>query len=189
LRTLCDELDQKQLDQKIATLDPRNQRRVTAIVSQKKKIDALASQNPSFAGDLLRDELAKSDVLVRSFIDMAVTCARYERYLAGIDTKELAKEQESWQYRLGHADNDTARSIAKKNLDIIVKRTEKLGQIRDYLNTARGQLDLIENTFDLIADQIVTMQSPREMSGQLDDLMTGVETVREAATYVDKALA
>jgi hypothetical protein len=33
------------------------------------------------------------------------------------------------------------------------------------------------------------MQSPREMSGQLDDLMTGVETVREAATYVDKALA
>ena len=34
-------------------------------------------------------------------------------------------------------------------------------EIQSYMGVARGQLDLIENTFQLIADQIVTMQSPQ----------------------------
>ena len=38
-------------------------------------------------------------------------------------------------------------------------------EIRRYLDLARGQLDLIENSFQLIGDQIVTMQSPQELSG------------------------
>jgi hypothetical protein len=189
LRAMCEELDQKELDRKIALLDTKGKSRVTAIVTEKKKIDALASSNPSFAGDLLRDELAKSDILVRSFIDMAVTCARYERYLAGVDLKELAKEREAWQWRQSHAENDAAKDIAGKNMAIIDKRNERIAQIRDYLNVARGQLDLIENTFALIADQIVTMQSPTELSGQLDELMTGVEAVRQASTYTEQLLA
>lgn len=189
LQAMCAEIDQKELDRKIALLDAKGQRRVQAIVAEKKKIDNLAASNPSFAGDLLRDELAKSNLLVQSFIDMAVTCARYERYLAGIDVKELAKEREAWEWRQQHAENDAGKQIAKKNIDIIAKRNEKIGQIRDYLNVARGQLDLIENTFALIADQIVTMQSPRELSGQLDELMSGVEAVRQASTYTEQLLA
>jgi hypothetical protein len=189
LRSLCDELDQKELERKVAALDSKGQRRVGAIVAEKKKIDALAAQNPSFAGDLLRDELAKSDILVNSFIDMAVTCARYERYLDGVDVKELNKEREAWVWRQSHGENDATKNIAQKNIDIIAKRTEKLGQIRDYLNVARGQLDLIENTFALLADQIVTMQSPRELSGQLDELMSGVESVRQATVYTEQLLA
>ena len=33
------------------------------------------------------------------------------------------------------------------------------------------------NSFQLIADRIVTMQSPQELSGQLDELLDGVEAV------------
>ncbi len=189
LRAMCDQLDQKELDRKIALLDAKGKNRVNAIVAEKKKIDALASSNPSFAGDLLRDELAKSEILVRSFIDMAVTCARYERYLAGVDVKELAKEREAWDWRQNHAENDASKDIAAKNIAIIDKRTKMIAQIRDYLSVARGQLDLIENTFALIADQIVTMQSPNELSGQLDELMTGVEAVQQASTYTEQLLA
>ena len=69
----------------------------------------------------------------------------------------------------------------KKNLAVILKRLEKLHDIRNYLGVARGQLDLIENSFQLIADQIVTMQSPAELSGQLDDLLDGVESIRQTA--------
>lgn len=189
LQAMIEEAEQKELDRKMALLDPKGQRRVASIVAEKKKIDQLAASNPSFAGDLLRDELTKSEILVRSFIDMAVTCARYERYLASVDVKELNKEREAWQWRLEHGENDAAKTIAQKNVDIIAKRAEKIAQIRDYLNVARGQLDLIENTFALIADQIVTMQSPRELSGQLDELMSGVESVRQASAYTEQLLA
>ena len=53
---------------------------------------------------------------------------------------------------------------------------------------SRGQLDLIENTFQLIADQIVTMQSPKELSGQLDELLEGVEAIKQSARDTEAML-
>jgi hypothetical protein len=61
-------------------------------------------------------------------------------------------------------------------------------EIRRYLEVARGQLDLIENSFQLIADQIVTMQSPKELSGQLDELLDGVEAIRETVRDTEQIL-
>ena len=69
------------------------------------------------------------------------------------------------------------------------KRLEKLQEIRRYLSVASGQLDLIENSFQLIADQIVTMQSPNELSGQLDDLLDGVDSIRQTAIDTEKILS
>ena len=78
--------------------------------------------------------------------------------------------------------------MAKKNYEVILKRTEKLREIHNYLGVARAQLDLIENSFQLIADQIVTMQSPTELSGQLDDLLDGVDSIRQTALDTEKIL-
>lgn len=187
---ICAELERRELDSKIATLEPRDQRRVRELIAEQKRIDQLAAQNPSFAGDLMRDELVKSTLLVQSYVDMALTCARYERYLESVDVKELEKDRQMWENRLRSAKQDErANDIARKNLEIIIKRTDKIREIREYIAVARGQLELIENTFHLIADQIVTMQSPREMSGQLDQLLSGVESVRSAAIYTDGLLA
>ena len=70
----------------------------------------------------------------------------------------------------------------------MARRLEKMQEIRRYLSVARGQLDLIENSFQLIADQIVTMQSPQELSGQLDELLDGVEAIRQTAQDTEKIL-
>ena len=69
------------------------------------------------------------------------------------------------------------------------KPGRRMQEIRGYLSVARGQLDLIENSFQLIADQIVTMQSPTELSGQLDDLLDGVESIRQTAVDTEKFLS
>jgi hypothetical protein len=61
-------------------------------------------------------------------------------------------------------------------------------EIRRYLDVARGQLDLIENSFQLIADNIVTMQSPQELSGQLNELLDGVESIRQTAAETETML-
>jgi len=183
---LCEEIEERELEGKIATLDPRDQQRVGKLIAEKQKIDQLAAQNPSFSGELMRDELVKSTALVSAYIEMLLTCSRYERYLASVDLKELERNRHMWENRLRSAAEDArAHDLAKKNLEIILKRSEKIAEIREHIPVARGQLELIENTFHLIADQIVTMQSPREMSGQLDQLLSGVEAVRSAAIYTD----
>jgi hypothetical protein len=77
-------------------------------------------------------------------------------------------------------DDDPQLGLLKKNLAIILKRQDKMREIRRYLDVARGQLDLIENSFQLIADQIVTMQSPEALRPARRAL-DGVETIRQTA--------
>ncbi|HSB64654.1 MAG TPA: hypothetical protein VLJ18_10835 [Thermoanaerobaculia bacterium] len=176
--------------QRLANVGDEERERVNTLVARQEQIRRLAAQNPSFTGDLLRNELVKTDRLVDAFVEMAVTCARYEAYLGSIDTDALEKDRRRYEQaaRSGEA-ADPRTTIAKKNLSIVSRRLEKVQEIRSYLSVARGQLDLIENSFQLIADQIVTMQSPQELSGQLDELLDGVEAIRQTAQDTEKILS
>jgi len=139
--------------------------------------------------DLLRGELVKTSRLVDSFLEMALTCGRDEQYLETVDINALERDRERFHQRAESQKVPQAeREIAQKNYAVILKRLEKLRDIRNYLAVAKGQLDLIENSFQLIADQIVTMQSPAELSGQLDDLLDGVESIQQTAIDTDKIL-
>ncbi|MBA3786735.1 MAG: hypothetical protein H0X15_14565 [Acidobacteria bacterium] len=129
--------------------------------------------------------------MVNAFIDLAVTCSRYENYLASIDLKQIEATRSHWQQfieaNIGKVDA-VEMDIAKKNFAIINKRIERVAEIRRYLKIAYGQVNLIENSFQLLADQIVTMQSPNELSGQLDELLDGVESIKETAKETEQIL-
>jgi hypothetical protein len=172
--------------QRLEGLPPATRERVEALVARREEISSLAAQNPSFTGNLLRGELVKTEKLVDSFIELATTCERYERYLDGVDTAQLGRDRQRYARE---AENEGAHGeIAGKNLAVVEKRIEKMEEITRYLSVARGQLDLIENSFQLIADQIVTMQSPQELSGQLDELLDGVEAIRETSRDTERLL-
>jgi hypothetical protein len=173
----------------LAALNPDERRRVDKLVERQETIRSLAAQNPSFTGDLLRNELSKTNRLVDAFVEMALNCARYEQYLASIDPSELERDRDDYSDAARRGDPDDQRTqIARKNLDIVNKRLDRMAEIRRYLSVAKGQLDLIENSFQLIADQIMTMQSPKELSGQLDELLDGVEAIRETALDTERIL-
>lgn len=173
----------------VKALDPAERSRVEALVERQEQIRWLASQNPSFTGELLRSELSKTNKLVDAFVELAVNCARYAQYLRSVDTAALERDRQRYaaEVRRGAAD-DAETQIAGKNLEIVGKRLERVEEIGRSLGVARGQLDLIENSFQLIADQIVTMQSPKELSGQLDDLLDGVEAIRETTRDTERIL-
>jgi hypothetical protein len=182
-------VEQQERAERMRDLAPEERERVEALAQRQIGINRLASQNPSFTGDLLRTELVKTSRLVDAFLEMALTCARYESYLENIDLNTVERDRERFRSRASSEKvPDQERDIAKKNLAVIEKRLEKLRDIRSYLGVARGQLDLIENSFQLISDQIVTMQSPTELSGQLDDLLDGVESIKQTAADTEKLL-
>lgn len=173
---------------RLSTLDPASRDRVLALLSRQDEIRRLAAQNPTFTADLLTAELTKTDRLVQSFVDLALTCSRYEQYLSSIDPRDLERDRRRFEQAAKGPEGDPGADIARKNLAIVDKRVERMNEARRYLGVARGQLDLIENSFQLIADQIVTMQSPRELSGQLDELLDGVEAIRETARDTEQIL-
>jgi hypothetical protein len=175
--------------ERLKYLDGQDRQRVIDLIVRQQEINSLAAQNPSFTGELLRDELLKTDRLVEAFMEMANTCSRYEAYLESIDLHELERDRRRWENIVKNQEERTAQiDIASKNLAIIMKRFEKMKEIRHYLMLARGQLDLIENSFQLIADQIVTMQSPQELTGQLDELLDGVESIKQTAADTERLL-
>lgn len=182
-------LEEKEREERIGELPEDERQRVRDLVAGRTEIDRLAAQNPSFTGDLLRTELFKMRRLVDSFVEMSITVNRYERYLQNVDFDDLEKERERWHSRAASPRfSAQEREIAQKNFAVIMKRIEKLREIRSYLSVAHAQRDLIENSFQLIADQIVTMQSPAELSGQLDDLLDGVEAIRQTQADTEKIL-
>jgi len=185
------EYEQRKRMAQVEKLSPGGQQRVMTLIEKEKQIQQLAMQNPSFTGDLLRGEITKTHNLVNSFIDLAVTCWRYENYLSSIDVQQLENTRRHWQNFI-ESSKDKADAveleIAKKNLVIINKRIERVAEIRRYLKIAYGQINLIENSFQLLADQIVTMQSPSELSGQLDELLDGVESIKETAKETEQIL-
>ena len=181
--------EQAQRAERLKALDDETRERVLSLLARQQEINSLAAQNPSFTGELLRTELTKTDRLVEAFIEMAATCSRYEAYLDTINAHELEKERRRWEAIAKDEERRTSETdIARKNLAVILKRFDKMKEIHHYLRVARGQLDLIEHSFQLIADQIVTMQSPQQLTGQLDELLDGVESIKQTAADTERML-
>jgi hypothetical protein len=182
--------EEQDRNEKMKNLPDDEQQRVRGLVDREQQINKLAAENPSFTGDLLRTELVKTHKLVESFLEMALTVNRYENYLDSVDVKALERDRERWHDRsIAQQASAPERDIALKNFAVIQKRVERVHEIGRYLGVTRAQLDLIENSFQLIADQIVTMQSPNELSGQLDDLLDGVDSIRQTAIDTEKLLS
>jgi len=180
---------QQEREARMQGLSENDRTRVTELISRQRQIRLLANSNPSFTGELLRAELVKTDRLVDAFIDMATNTARYEQYLGSVDLNALSRERTRWEVNVkAGKEGDAEVEVARKNLAIVLKRIDKLQEIKRYMAVARGQLDLIDNSFQLIADQIVTMQSPQQLSGQLDELLDGVESIRQTAVDTERIL-
>jgi hypothetical protein len=81
---------------------------------------------------------------------------------------------------------DERRKVAQKNLEVLLSRKDRYMDLRRNLQTARGQMDLMENTFRLLADEIVGMQNPSELGARLDELREGVAAVQETSRETER---
>jgi len=181
-------------EEKLNQLDPLDQNRVLYLREQKARIHQLARENPSLTVDLMQDELAKLDRLIDDFIVLALACNRTERHIASFDLRAM---ESSWHLYRGQVERmpagDKRRAVAKKNMEVLEQRRNRWEDLKTSAQTARGQMELMENTFKLLGDEIVTMSTPAALGARLDDLRIGVDAIREAASedqelYQEEAL-
>src|SRR5262245_54519662 len=105
-----------ELDAKFRALPEADAMRCLALREKQEQIHRLARENPSFAVDLLAGELGKLDALVRSFVDLSVTCARYQEYLKGVDLDEIERDLRRYQQILERDPDEGKRDLGRKNL-------------------------------------------------------------------------
>jgi hypothetical protein len=177
----ADDVDRRR-ELKFQRLTPMDQQRAFALREQRTRIYHLATDNPSLTVELLTPELAKLDTLYEDFLDLALVCGRSEKHLGSFDVPRM---ENSWKYyeqqKVEFKPSDQRYKVATKNLEVITQRMDRLAQVRKNLQTSRGQMDLMENSFRLLADEIVTVADPAELGARLDDLRIGVEAIRETS--------
>ena len=113
-------IEAQERERRMQTLPPDEVARVNRLVEREQEINRLAAQNPSFTGDLLRTELVKTHKLVDSFLEMALTCARYQGYLDGVDVNTLERDRQRWQAKASSEKiPQPERDVAKKNYEVM----------------------------------------------------------------------
>lgn len=152
------------------------------------EIEREVEANPSLPAESLTRELASLARLPSQFLATAHEAARLERFVAQSDMNELERQARAQGLALEKLADPDARALAQKNLAVLDKRIERAKDVHKSLRVARGQLNLIENTVRLVRDQIVTMQSPRELAGQLDELSGSIDAMASARREADAAM-
>lgn len=160
--------------------------RCRALMLKQAEITKLAFDNRGLQSELLASEISKLQKLTDSFIDLCVTLGKYVAYLDKEDVGDVERLQRQYEKEIQQGKGPT--DLARKNLDVVMRRLERLREINEFVERAKRQLELIENSFALLSDQIVSMRSPQELSGQLDELIDGVNAVRETAREADQLL-
>jgi len=172
---------------KFNALPDEEKERALALRDQQKRIEKMARDNATFSVELLSADISKLEDLVDDFLDMAHVASRYHAYLEDMNLSEIEKDINRYTNQTDKLPfGDERRKVAQKNLEVLLSRKDRYLELRRNLQTARGQMDLMENTFRLLADEIVGMQNPRELGARLDELREGVAAVRDASRETER---
>ncbi len=181
--------EQARVEQLLAELSGRDLQRATALKELKAEIERDVANNPTFSAVLLRTELEKLGQLYQSFVKLAAACLKSEDYLSTVSEKELSKQLEAQEALQKNHQDPAVVELAAKNAQVLEKRLSAVRDIRTFLQRARGQMNLIENSVRLLRDQAQTMTSPSQLTEQLDGLLTSVEAVSESVRDTDAILS
>jgi hypothetical protein len=174
--------DAERREERVARLSAADSHRLGVLCGQKQVIERLAKENPSLTVALLHDELAKLDGLLDDFIELGVNATRAEQHTTTFDFAAMRRSFAGYEELLGrHPAGDPRREVAAKNLEVLRQRRDRYDDLARVIQVTRGQMDLIEQTFRLLADEIMSMASPRELGGRIDELRVAVDAVRETA--------
>ena len=66
-------------------------------------------------------------------------------------------------------------------MEVLRQRRARYDDLCRTIQVTRGQMELIEQTFRLLGDEIMTMASPQDLGGRIDELRVAVDAVRETA--------
>lgn len=184
-----EKLEQARVEKLLSELTGRDFQRAKALEELKREIERDIANNPTFSALLLRTELEKLGQLYQSFVKLAAACLKSEEYLSTVSDKELTKQLEAQQALERNHTDAALVELAKKNSQVLQKRVDAVRDIRMFLQRARGQMNLIENSVRLLRDQALTMTSPNQLTEQLDGLLSSVDAVSQSVKDTDAILS
>ncbi|MBI2375145.1 MAG: hypothetical protein HYV07_14205 [Deltaproteobacteria bacterium] len=169
----------------LENLTEGDRRRFAELEHIKKAILDQVEHNPSLHMSMVKDEIEKLDKLADAFLQIASNASRYESFVSEQDLEDIEAQVHVQEAVIEKATDDEARRLAQRNLEVLRRRLEKSADLRKQIRTSRAQLNLLENTLRLLRDQIVSMSSPRELSGQIEELTFAMDAIEASGSETE----
>lgn len=167
----------KQREALIRTFDPREREAVEYLSWMK---DQIASNFRKFAR--LHDDppqVRELQVAWEAFVDLLDEYRRRKNHLRTINRQAVENQLRNAERQVVYAD-DTTRPMHEKNVEILRRRIQTFDDIERSVKRVEAQLQMIENFFGLVNDQVVTMPTPEHISAlDFDSLLSSIEMTKD----------
>lgn len=176
-RHLLDEHRRKQRLELIKTFDPREREAVEYLNWMKKQI---ADNYRKFAR--LNEEppqVRELESTWEAFVDLLDEYRRRKNHLRTINRQAVENQLRQAERSMQFADAAT-RPLHEKNVELLRRRLQTFDDIERSVKRVEAQLQMIENFFGLVNDQVVTMPTPEHiLSLDFDGLLSSIEMTKE----------
>lgn len=167
----------KQREALIRTFDPREREAVEYLSWMKEQI---ASNFRKFAR--LREDppqVRELQVAWEAFVDLLDEYRRRKNHLRTINRQAVENQLRQAERQVVYADEAT-RPMHEKNVEILRRRLQTFDDIERSVKRVEAQLQMIENFFGLVNDQVVTMPTPEHISSlDFDSLLSSIEMTKD----------
>jgi hypothetical protein len=171
------EIRKKERLELIKTFDPREREAVEYLSWMKNQI---ASNFKKFAR--LNEEppqLRELEATWEAFVDLLDEYRRRKSHLRSIN-RQAVENQLRQAERAYQAADDATKPLHEKNVEILRRRLQTFDDIERSVKRVEAQLQMIENFFGLVNDQVVTMPTPEHiMALDFDSLLSSIEVTKD----------
>ncbi len=124
-------------------------------------------------------QLRELEAAWEAFVDLLDEYRHRKLHLRNINRQAIENQVKQAERTIGLAD-PAARTLQEKNIEILRRRLSTYDEIERSVKRVETQLQMIENFFGLVNDQVVTMPTPEHiLTLDLDSLLSSIDTTRE----------
>ena len=140
----------------------------------------LSSTSQVFIGSLE----TQLDSLLASYVRLAQAAVQHRDYLQQTNPALIRKEIDDLTARLPKEAPKVAE-INQKRIEILTKRMDKFGRIRENRQIIDAQCQAIQDVLLLIRDQSMTMSDPQQVNERLEGLVKDAEATEQNIREVE----
>ncbi len=161
----------------IKGFDPREREAVEYLSWMKGQIAGSYRRVAGLSEDSL--PMQELETAWEAYVDLLDEYRRRRNHLRLIDRQAIENQLRQAERSILTAEEAT-RVLHEKNVEILQRRLQTFGEIERSVKRIEAQLQMIENFFYLINDQVATMPMPENhLSMEFDSLLTSIEVTRE----------
>jgi hypothetical protein len=153
------------------------------------KIQELAKENHSLEAQLLQTEMDKLGQMMHSFLSISTMHQRLSSYLRDNQDDEIHRDIERCEAAIRRERSPDVLEGLEQNLNLAQKRLRQHDKILASHRLLSIKMDTIEKSFRFLQTQILGISKHEDLSKELNDMLSVLETVDDIADETNGLLS